>query len=221
MSFLTSLKRFCCSWYARWLLAAAVLAAMGWWAWANTTPIVRVEEDWELVIGEPSPTTASPQVTCLISPFGTVDYHYATFVVNHCENPDFLEGGLQLQAWNGDTLLAGKRAPTQALLATPGEIIRWTQAMEKKPEGLLYEVLNGSSTTWGSFGGNGTLKIIVAADLAEDLSGYRPEVSAAHSGVSFGGNRVQSLVLKCVRYYTAEGLLAEDNNPRVVHSLAQ
>lgn len=206
-------------WAVRWLVAAAILAAMASTAWAEEQPIVRIEEDWELVIGGPSPNSDAPQVTCAISPLSNMDSYYAIFVVNHHEMPSFAAGGLQLQAWNGENLLGSRRAPNQAVLATPGEIIRWTQVMEKIAGGVVgFEVIGGSSTTWGSFGGEGSMKLPITAKIL-NLNGYSPENSVKHSGVSYAGNRVQSLVLKRVRVYTDEGLLAEDTNPRVVHSM--
>ncbi len=201
----------------RWVAAAAFLAAMTSAARAEEPSITRIEEDWELVIGEPSPESDAPQVTCAMSPLGDMDSYNATFVVNHHEVPDFEEGGLQLQGWNDEQLLDSKRAPNQAELATPGEVIRWTQAMWINPDGVKFEVLGGSSTTWGNFGADGTLKLNLPASIG-NLNAYDPDLSVEHSGVSYAGNRVQSLVLKRVRAYTDEGLLAEDDNPRTVHS---
>ncbi|MBN1393884.1 MAG: hypothetical protein JW959_02550 [Pirellulales bacterium] len=201
----------------RCLAAAAILAAVASIALAEEPQITRIEEDWELVIGEPSPDSDAPQVTCAISPMSGMDSHSATFVVNHHDVPAFAAGGLQLQAWNGEELLASQLAPNQAVLATPGETIRWTQVMQKTDDGLEYQVINGSSTTWGEFGGEGSIKLAVSAPIA-DLNAYSPANSVEHSGVSYAGHRVQSLVLKKIRAYTDEGLLAEDADPRVVHS---
>lgn len=203
-------------WAVRWFAAGAILTALATTAWADGPSITRVEEDWEMVVGEPSPNSDAPQVTCAFSPFADMDSFNATFVVNHHESPAFAAGGLQLQLWEGETPLAGQRAPNQALLATPGETIRWTQVMQITPQGMDFEVVNGSSATWGEFGGEGTLKLAVAAPIP-NLNGYSPENSVRHSGVSYAGNRVQSLVLKKVRLYTEQGLLAEDAKPRLVH----
>jgi hypothetical protein len=80
----------------------------------------------------------------------------------------------------------------------------------------VFEVSDGSSQTWGAFGGEGYLRAAVATDLT-DLGGYDPGVSVENSGVGFAGNRVASLVLKRVRLYTAVGLLAEVPLEHVVH----
>jgi hypothetical protein len=202
---------------------AGSLAMLMLVAWADpiaaqTPGIVRVEEDWEMVVGESSANSDAPQVTCVISPLGNVDSLHATFVVNHHDVPTYVAGGLQLQAWNGDALLVSKRAPNQAVLATPGETIRWTQLMEISDNKLSFDIINGHSTTWGDFGGDGTLKATVTTNLA-NLNAYSPDVSVAESGVSYASNRVQSLVLKRIRAYDASGTMLEDTTPRVVHAL--
>jgi hypothetical protein len=205
-------------WGIAWPLAIVVSAMLANASWAQAPDVTRIEEDWELVIGVPSPNSDAPQVTCLIAPVGNVESLYTTFIVNHHNVPSFIAGGLQLQTWNGKTLLASKRYPDQAVLTTPGETIRWTQVMRLTSDGLVFEVVNGASTTWGAFGAEGTIKTTVSTTLG-NLNGYNPAVSVENSGVSYAANRVQSLVLKRVRAYGAAGLIAEDNSPRVVYSL--
>lgn len=205
-------------WSIGGFLTAFVLAVLVGPSWAVAPDVTRVEEDWELVIGTPSITADAPQVTSVIAPFGAAGSVYATFTVNHYDTPVFTAGGLQLQVWNGKTLLASQRHPNQAVMSTPDETIRWTQVTKLTPEGLVFEVIGGHSTTWGAFGGDGTLKATIPT-TAQNLNAYNPDVSAERSGVSFAGNRVWSLVLKGVRTYGATGLIAEDTSPRVVHSL--
>lgn len=207
-------------WLVRWITAASIVAFIVPFVWADGASITRIEEDWEMVVAEPSPNSDAPQVTCAISPLPNMDSYGATFVVNSHEVPYFTAGGLQLQAWNGEELLASQHSPNQALLATPSEVIRWTQVMQKTAEGVEFQVVNGTSTTWDSFGGGDNLKIHIPAAIP-NLNGYNSEVSVENSGVSYAGNRVQSLVLKKVRTYTDQGLLAEDNNPKTVHELSE
>jgi hypothetical protein len=208
------------TWGLTWPLGMAIFATLAGVAWGQTSTITRIEEDWEMVIGVPSENSDAPQVICLISPSANADGLHATFVLNHHDVPSFAAGGLQLQVWNGDSLLVGKRSPTQAVLASPGETIQWTQALSVSQDGLVFEVIHGRSTTWGNFGDDGTLKAVIQSQLT-NLSGYTPENSAKESGVSYAPNRVQSLVLKRVRIYTAQGQVMEDTNPRVVHAIAE
>ncbi len=202
------------------VLVFGILAAMAGPLWADTTSVVRIEEDWELVISTPVPDNNAPQITCLFSPVGNVDSLYATFSLNHCDVPSFTPGGLQLQIWEGKKNLSHKRYANEALLSTPGETIRWTQVMRLAEGELVVEIVNGTSTTWGNFGGDDSLKLTAPSSL-QDLGQYDPQISVKHSSVSFAANRVQSLVLKSVRAYNFSGLAGEDKTPRVVHSLTQ
>jgi len=198
----------------------AVLLLLAWVdvASAQSAPaIVRVEEDWELVVGDADPASDAPQVTCVISPNGSFDSLHATFVVNEQSLPIYEAGGLQLQLWEGEVPLTDRRFPNGNILSTAGEVIRWTQALELSGGMLTFEITDGTSTTWGSFGGQGYLKSSIATSLA-DLNAYDPAVSVEHSGVSYAGNRVVWLALKCVRAYTATGEEVEDATVRVVHS---
>jgi hypothetical protein len=208
------------SWAVRGPLVLLLAAVLGSAALADSPNVVRIEEDWELVIGTPSPNSDAPQVTSAVSPLGNVESLHATFVVNNHDVPTFTAGGLQLQVWDGKTLLVSRRFPNQAVLTTPGETIRWTQAMELKDGGLTFEIVGGTSTTWGAFGDEGTLKTSVPTNLA-NLNGYSPDVSVQNSGVSYAANRVPSLVLKKVRAVLSTGETVEDAQPRVVHSLNQ
>jgi len=106
--------------------------------------------------------------------------------------------------------------PQGSVMSLSGETVRWTQVMELREGMLTFEVTDGTSSSWGSFGGQGYLKASVATPLS-DLNGYDPAVSVANSGVSYGGNRVESLTLKAVRLFTATGEELADTTPRVVH----
>jgi hypothetical protein len=180
------------------------------------SPIVRVEEDWTLLVGEPDPGREAPQITCVISPQSTSDGLFAAFTLNHQNAPDYQAGGLQVHVWRGDTPLAAAQFSNGSLLATPREIISWTQSMSIEGGVLTFQVTRGNSTTWGNFG-DGSLRVSVPSSLA-NLSGYRPATSAANSGVGFAGNRVNSLTLAKIRYCSADGQIYEDRTPRVIHA---
>jgi hypothetical protein len=190
---------------------------------AQTPNITRVEEDWELVVAQPTPSSDAPQLRTLIAPVGNLDSLYATFLINHRNSPAFEGGGLELQVWNGREKTAHVFHPNQTRLSTPGETIRWTQAMSLGGEGLVFEILAGTSVTWGNFSepaDQNPLKITVPTTLT-NLNGFDPAVSVDHSDISYAANRVQSLALKRIRTYAGSQLIAEDNNPRVLHSLSE
>lgn len=201
-----------------WLRVAGFVVLAGWAAVAaaQSPAVVRVEEDWELVVVTPDARSAGPQVTCTISPRSDLAGLYATFEINHRSLPDFQPGGLQVQTWNGEQPVAQSPGPNSAVMSAVGETVRWTQVMRLAEGRVVFEIINGTSSTWGSFGGQGYLKLSAPSSLA-NLNAYSPEVSVRNSGVGFAGNRVQSLVLKRVRYQLSNGMVLEDGTARVVH----
>jgi hypothetical protein len=178
--------------------------------------VTRVEEDWELVVAEPGADNAAPQVSCLISPVSNVDGVYATLELNHGSLPEYSPGGLQLQVWSGEDWLT-VRDRADSTLHHSNETVTWTQKMWIGAGKVNFKVDNGASDSWGSFGVTDNIKLSISTSLT-NLAGYSPDFSASQSGIGYGSQRVQSLVLKKVRYYNAQGnLLLEDTTPRVVH----
>jgi len=181
-------------------------------------PIVRVEQDWELVVEAPDPDNDAPQIVCVISPFGHVRSLYTALEMNQRAEPSgFMPGGLQLQIWDGETLLAEQSYARDNVLDEANETITWTQKMRLADGQLIFKVTNGSSHTWGEFGDEANLRLSVDTALTT-LAGYDANVSVVNSGVGYGGNRVRSLTLKRTRLYTEAGLLSEDCTERVVHT---
>ena len=178
----------------------------------------RIEEDWELVVGTPDPNSSGPQITCSIAPVADDDSLYAAFELNHRSLPAFDRGGMQLQTWSSALNLDSNPFPHEHIMSTLGETVTWTMSMSLNGENVTFEVSNGNSTTWGNFGGQGYLRSSQLADL-ENLNNYSDEDSVINSGVGFAGNRVQSLVLKRVRYFISDGQVVVDEVPRVVHQI--
>jgi len=52
--------------------------------------IVRVEEDWELVVATPDAASDAPQVTCTISPTGNLDGIHAVLELNQQSLPAYV-----------------------------------------------------------------------------------------------------------------------------------
>lgn len=181
--------------------------------------VVRVEEDWELVVGQPEPTSAAPQVTSVISPIGDLESWHVAFELNHQTLPSYTPGGLCLQLWHGgEPQGADRHKHGEVLIQSEGEEITWTQSMSLSDGVLTFEITDGESTTWGNFGGGGQLRITTPTSL-DDLGAYRPEVSVASSGVGFASNRVLSFTLKRVRLHRANGEIEEVNADLTVHEL--
>jgi len=208
--------------YCRWLMAGlfpllllfAISPALA------DSPIVRVEEDWEMVLLTPDTNSVGPQIVCAISPLGSLDSVYATFELNHGSYPKFSGGGLNLQVWNGDSHVSTQTFPNVSVLAKSGETVSWTQSMEVQNDQVVFEIVNGHSATWGDFGGQGNLKAVVISNVS-DLNGYSPEVSMASSGVTFASNRVASLTLKSIRAVRADGTIVSITVNQVVHQYTE
>jgi len=182
------------------------------------TSIVRVEEDWELILDEPDSNSAAPQTTCVFTPDGSVNSVHATFEINYQGLPKFVAGGLRLQIWDGEIPIESQKFPNDSVMATRGEIVRWTQTMRIHNSQLVFEVTNGTSTTWGKFGGEGYLKANVNTSKL-DLNNYDVAACVKNSGIGYARNQVKSLLIKKVRMYTADGRVIEDDTLRDVHVL--
>lgn len=176
-------------------------------------PILRVEEDWQVVLNEPGGALNAPQFHTLMSPVSDTDSIYAQVTWNYREIPDAAAGGAQIQAWSGENVIQMKdRVSNQ--LSTVAETISWTQRLETNGSLLRFRVVNGQSETWGAFGGS-EWNVEGNANVA-NLNGYSTDVSAANAGITYGSNRIDSLIITEVRYYGANGLISTDSNPRVI-----
>jgi hypothetical protein len=207
--------------YAAALLSAAVLPAVPIGAVSAQVPAAlpaasdMIQEDWQLVIGVPDPVAVGPQITTVMSPDATnKTAPFAAFDMNYLEYPSFFAGGMQVQVWSNDTIIT---AASQAggLFNTPGEVVTWTQSMWLSGGQIGYDVDNGQSTTWGQFGQGANLRVGFETQL-NSLANYNPATSAKRSGASWESDRVQSLTLVRVRYYSKGVLIGTDNTPRVV-----
>ncbi|HUW82106.1 MAG TPA: hypothetical protein VMZ31_04820 [Phycisphaerae bacterium] len=176
--------------------------------------VIRVEEDWKLVLTEPDNIAESPQFHTIMAPSTRLDYVCLQSTWNYHESPDYIPGGLQLQVWRGDDCVFAEGFLTSRLLSIQGETITWTQALSTDGHFLRFEVLNGNSATWGTFGGS-TMRLVGNIQVPS-LNGYTPDMSMQNSGVTYGANRVIVLAITGVRYYGTEGLLYEDYTHRVV-----
>lgn len=182
----------------------------------HAADVARVEEDWQLVVNQPDPDLNGPQVTCVISP-STSDQGYCAFDINYCTQPDYSAGGMQMHVWNPHSPIVVSNFPASGVMQTANETVTWTQTMSLTDGVLTFLVVNGQSTTWGSFGGTSDESVSVNT-TANNLNSYDPNVSLDNSGVSFASNLVTSLTLTAVRWYAADGtLIQEITTPQVVH----
>lgn len=177
---------------------------------------IRVEEDWYIKIGTPDPNSDSPQITSCLSPSWSLWGKYAIFDLNCATQPGFVSGGVQLQLWQDDAILQTCSNVNWDSLRVVNEEIRYTSAVSLQDGKLVFEILNGSSETWGTFG-TGELRL-QADTWRNQLNQYSPDFTAENSRIGFASHRVRRFTLERIRYYSANGLRATDENPRVLHS---
>jgi hypothetical protein len=167
----------------------------------ESTDITKVEEYWELDLHFPDAARGSPQLNFLISPTGSANGIYAVFIVNQ---RDGAIGGLQLQLWNGDSLLASSSFSDTSALGTAEEKLSWKTRVSIDQGTLTVEIVGLSSTTWGNFGNNSAVPglSVSASTSLPNLNAYSLNVSADNFGIDFGNNRVKKVVLKKVVSFT-------------------
>jgi hypothetical protein len=198
---------------SRFALIGACLAA----AAVNAQDLVHVEEDWQLVIAEPDNNSCGPQVSCTMSPAGDIDWTYFTLEINHRSVPYWTPGGITLHQWYGESRIQSMDRQDRSVMNTENEVVTWTQSLDVHGNVLSFQVKSGASSTWGSFGYSGHLKL--QSWWNGDLNGYTPDVSVNRSGVAYASNRVRSLKILRVRGTLDDGTTAEDNTVRVVYQL--
>lgn len=179
----------------------------------------QVQEDWQLVVTTPDALAVGPQITTVMSPDSGANSPFIAFDLNYHEFPFFYPGGMQVQVWSGNNVL-DTASQGYAVLNTQSETITWTQQMYVSQGTLVYDVDNGQSTTWGQFGQGDYLQVSYPTTLT-DLGAYDPNVSAKRSGVTWESNRVSSLTLLRVRYYSKGQLISTNTNPIVVFAQTQ
>src|SRR5262249_30687112 len=97
-------------------LSLGVVCALLSLASAQAADIIRIEEDWELVVADPDPSTFAPQVTSTISPLDNLSGYYGVFDLNLRNLPVYEAGGMQLQVWNGTEPVVTKKSNVGTLL---------------------------------------------------------------------------------------------------------
>lgn len=173
--------------------------------------VVTVEEHWELQLGDPDADLSAPQVTMTMSPTSDLSGRYFVFTLNHQTDPDYTPGGLQIQRWEGDDAADSCTSDSVSELWHQNEVITWVQQLRLENGELIFNIVDGESTSWAGFGDD-ELRLCAASDLA-NLNDYRPGLSIQESGVGYAGNRVRSLTLTRLVWTTADGQTFELTAP--------
>jgi len=206
---------------SRFLLSALCAALLLLGAGQAQAQILRVEEDWELHLGEPDSNSVGPQVLTTMSPNPDINGTFFTAEFNHRSAPTWTPGGISIHRWAGEFRMGSYDRADRAVMNTSSEVVTWTQALYFDNSRLNFKVYNGHSTTWGDFGQTGTVKLDCSWGVGH-VNSYTPAISMAHSGPAYAGNRVTLLKITAVRKYTLLGVLIDnDTTERIVHQLVE
>jgi hypothetical protein len=198
---------------ARLTLVCGIVVCSAAGVRAESAKVIAIEEHWELQLGQPDADTSAPQTTMVVSPDGDLEGVHFLFTLNHISAPDYQPGGMQVQLWDGEQLVESAAAGSHAF-SVDSEVVRWVQRISLEDETIKFQVLNGQSDTWGSFGGD-ELSLSEHTSLT-GLNSYRPGVSLSESQVSYAENRVVSLTLTKLVWVTDDGQVHEMNAPIAV-----
>ncbi len=190
------------------ILAAIALAAAPAACDEGDGPsLVRIEEDWEFVVTEPEPGINSPQITFFTCPDAADPECHFQLQMNYAASTSYSSGGFRVSAVRDEAMLDEARSDSRIVLSLDNDTVRWTSVMGVAEGEFLYAVKDGFGSAWGVFGGPEYL-VRMPSDGVEEIAGYTPTKSLEMVDVGFGGNRVDSIVLKRVRYYFSDGHVA-------------
>jgi hypothetical protein len=168
--------------------------------------VVKIEEYWSVAVGGPDAERCAPQVTMVMSPTETTSGDHFVVTLNCHGMPQFCAGGLEVQHWRNSDFIASNQHETNEKLHHDNETVSWVQRLTLNPGSgtLTFEVVDGSSESWGEFGNGGQLRVQASTSLTR-LNNYKPAVSLGESGIGYAGNRVSSLVLSKFVWWTDDG----------------
>src|SRR5262249_19484264 len=161
----------------------------------------RVEEDWKVEVNIPDPDNQAPQIITSVSPNGSVVGLHAVFELNHKTMPDYSAGGMQLQGWWDEEVSSYHTSSHTELLNREDETITYTVAMSVADGQMKFEIKNGNSSTWGTFG-KGHFYLSMPTDMTS-LDSYDSSTSLTNSRVGFASYRVGKFSRVAVRKYSA------------------
>jgi hypothetical protein len=200
------------------LLTTIALAGSIGLGQTTSTTIDQVEEDWQVVIGSPNATEIGPQLTTCMSPVSDGSTPFFALDMNYRDYPSFRAGGMEAAVIsNTDGSVLGYSTQGDDVFGTEGETVTWTQRMTLSGGQANYAIVNGQSTTWGTFGQADALAPISFTTAVTSLVSYSPATSVAKSGVGWQSNRVSKMTLVQVRYYSGGQLVSTDTTSRSVN----
>ncbi len=210
------MKKLLLSFVRRAAIAIMVILACAGISNAQSASLIRVEEDWVGLVGEPDTGISSPQILNVISPNANLNGAFGLVQLNHRGSPDFVAGGQQVQGWIGDTQTSYMSGTKTAQLYRISDNIRYTVAMEKVATGIRFETYGGRSRTWGRF--NSTPISVTVQTTDNNLDGYSTAFSTSNTTVNLGAHRIATLYITATRLHYSDGNVVTDLTDRFTHS---
>jgi hypothetical protein len=170
---------------------------------ATVGPYTRIEQDWEISINAPDAVNGLPQIDIELLP-DPVNYpEYGGIVlINYQDTPNYIQGGIQAQAWNSDVNLGTVISTTTGTLSSTQ---KWTITCYIEITGgkFNYGIMKGATKQWGDLAKQ-NMNISVPTTLV-DCNNYQTSNSMLNSGVITGTSYVTSIKLMQVRKFDAKG----------------
>ncbi|MBL8815319.1 MAG: hypothetical protein JNL58_04770 [Planctomyces sp.] len=181
-------------------------------ALAEERTLIRVEEDWMVLIEETDDDAASPQVNNVIAFASSQSGLYGMIELNHSTYPSFHAGGIQVQARNDENVIASQTYRDGIALDRDFDRLEYTVSLFHSGEHTWVGIKNIRSKTWGDSGSTETRAQI--ASYRKSLSNYTPDHSASASSVNVGAQRVATMCMPRVRYYYSNGDVETEEKTR-------
>ncbi len=177
-------------------------------------PIVRIEQDWELVVSAPDAERCAPQVFVQAFPESGGPY-LCQLLFNHNDQPRFAAGGLEVDIFQGDALQSAQEAlPGKPIATGDGERITFTVSLRILPgeSTLRLKAKNLTSSVSGSIAPDFD---VTAPYTPAAFTNYQTSDSKNNSGILLGANRVTSLKITQVRKYDTDDNMVTEGGVQV------
>ena len=182
-----------------------------------------VEEDWRVelyTVSDPIKTTCPLFVSGFALPNLTTLFQVTW---NHRDLPELEQGGIQLQAYRWENLLAAQDVvtpPWRDKLSTNGEVVTWTQGVRKDGLAHVFSVKNIAGTTWGTIAQQYSVRRTYL-QWAPTFETYDLATIKKNSAIVMGTNRFKKLSITQTRFYDSNGqLLGTDANEHIIFQQA-
>ncbi|QDU41426.1 hypothetical protein Mal4_57930 [Maioricimonas rarisocia] len=170
--------------------------------------IVRIEEDWELVVTDQNPFGDPPRVLTVFGPADPTWGAHALFELRPGVMPGVVDDSTERRCWWHD--LPGRDAPAGE------ERISFTTSISVQGSDLEMAVIRGNSSGGRSIVDSSRLSIAVNT-ARTSLNSHHPDDSLVHTRVAAGKQSVRHFARTSFRRYSPEGLVSVDHQWRMIH----